>query len=148
MADVGNGFNPNLDKITEVEMVPDIFHRLKISKELWDYDKLNIMASFLPETRVEEIIRKIISVSMSELVASHLSKIHVETVSMTDDNYTKSTQSEFPADNYTLIAAISEKSGFDYTRLFNINSDGYYELKVDVPFINTSEFIRLIYVEK
>lgn len=75
-------FNPNIDKITERELVPDIYERTTIGKPLESLDGITGAPKtifFAKSTPLSEIDSKLI-MSLPESISLNISRIHMCTI--------------------------------------------------------------------
>ena len=133
MADVGSGFNPNLDKITEREVVPNFVSRLTLGEDF--KDTINISGSNSSTKLVTRGKKLKDGVLINFSRTLDLSDIkHLDTI--------KSTYTEVAAGSTevsiqiptggTLYRIVQEKTKQDVTDCFVQNNDKW-EASFDVP---------------
>lgn len=133
-------FNPNLDKITERELVPDIYARLSLGASISDPDDdENTVELLPPTTSVLELNNKIISV-LPHFIVENLPKVEVWICKIN----TGSTNiiSLGYSGHYVMIKAYLENTMVDVSSLITVSYSSdtnitSFSFKVDTPFINS-----------
>lgn len=133
------GFNPNLDKITERELVPDIVHRLKISKPIPNPDN-NTEGFYDANTKLETIIGRLIT-CIPGVINGQITDVSVYEKEISIGDKTVSLDIPYPS---IIVAAYSTRLGIDLKDLI-IYSNGAYQLSTDVPYTNT-DTIKVFYL--
>ena len=140
-------FNPNLDKITERELVPDIYARLSIGASISDPDDDERTVELLPATTsVLELNNKIISI-LPHFMVENLSKIEVFIKEIKVGNTT--ILARYASGHYILIKAYLENTMTDVSSLISVSYNGSttgFGFSVDTPFTNSD--ILKVYVYK
>lgn len=135
-------FNNDKDKITERELVPDILHRLKFSKEIHDKDNIY----FNKQSTFDDIISKLISV-LPDKVRENYNKIELGTIYIKAGTSSGSFSIQLPPYEFQpkCVYAISQQTGMDYSDCIEQNTfNGIttFSLNVADNFIN-DDYIRI-----
>ena len=148
-------FNPNIDKITERELVPDIYERVITSEGLNDPDNSN-KKFFKAKTHLNTIDGKIIA-SLPDSLSNNIENIHTKCINSntTDVRYTFTLEApSTDTDNGTIIVllrAYLERTLVDIRSLMvEIASNTRsvtYEIRFDTPF-NNSDILKIYYYFK
>lgn len=137
-----NEFNPELDKITEREMVYDIYSRIKIGKNVVDPD--SNLTLFSPPISIQDIDVKTIMLLPTSL-AFNINKLHTTYINISPLNGTE--VSCIVSGKANLIRAYLERSLTDISTLITTDySDQLttFNFSYDVPFIN-NDILKLYY---
>ena len=141
-------FNPQLDKITEREVVYDFISRLTYGKDVVDPD--NNQTILLPrQTLVKESIEKLI-MQFPDRISKNIQNIHTN-ILVTDTGSVTYNISipKYHGKSATILLAYSDRTGFDLTDCFvaGTSSDPNADLFVyslDIPYTNR-ESIKYYY---
>lgn len=138
-------FNPNLDKVTERDVVPDFYSRLKLGKPFADPDipeqflgGLEDLVIFKAGTNVKFINEKM-AICLPTNIVNNLSRIHVTNELISKDEEV----SVYLPKTAHIILAYSEKTQTDLTSLFVFDEEASadiatnkYTMTLDVPYQN------------
>lgn len=131
MADVDPIFNPELDRITEREVVFDFVSRIKYGRDFKSTEEgFEDLVIFSPPRFLKDMLRKdvmsfpkTIAHNMDNILTSHrIIKVGEQTITVT-----------MPSKCRCLLLAYSERLQQDLTSLFTKN-DSTYTLTLDVPY--------------
>lgn len=138
-------FNPNIDKITERELVPDIYERVIIDKDLKDSDNID-KTFFKAKTHLNTIDSKIIA-SLPTSLSNNIENIHTKYINIDTEHTSYTVTLEAPStdtDNGTkmvLLRAYLERTLVDIRSLMDIAESNTrsvtYNINFDTPFKNT-----------
>ena len=138
-------FNSNIDKITERELVPDIYERVITSKDLNDPDNSE-KKFFKAETHLNTIDSKIIA-SLPTSLSNNIENIHTKYINIDTEHISYTVTLEAPStdtDNGTkmvLLRAYLERTLVDIRSLMDIAESNTrsvtYNINFDTPFKNT-----------
>ena len=137
-------FNNDKDKITERELVADILHRLKFSKEINDKDNVY----FNSQSTFDDIISKLISsIPFPDKVRENYTKIELGTIHIKAGTSSGSFAIQLPPDEFhpKCVYAISQQTGMDYSDCIEQNTfNGIttFSLNVADNFIN-DDYIKI-----
>jgi hypothetical protein len=157
MANVNGGFNPNLDKITEREVVPNFVERLSIGEDFTmpDYLDKNNNHRIIPiGTKLKDgILTNIIrTFDISDI--EHLDSIKTTYTRVYAGDMSASISRPIDDDNnilagYILYRVVQEKTGQDITDCCSYQSDGEngykYYLEFDTPASNNDIYKAYFY---
>ena len=145
-------FNSNIDKITERELVPDIYERVIIGEDLKDLDNKdldNIYKTFFKAgTHLNTIDSKIIA-SLPTSLSNNIENIHTKYINIDTEHTSYTVTLEAPStdtDNGTkmvLLRAYLERTLVDIRSLMNTDEpitntrSVTYNIDFDTPFKNT-----------
>ena len=138
-------FNPNIDKITERELVPDIYERVIIDKDLKDSDNIN-KTFFKAKTHLNTIDSKIIA-SLPTSLSNNIENIHTKYINIDTEHISYTVTLEVPSTDtgngtIVLLRAYLERTLVDIRSLMNIVESNNtmsvtYNINFDTPFKNT-----------
>ena len=138
-------FNPNIDKITERELVPDIYERIIIGEDLKDSDNID-KTFFKAKTHLNTIDSKIIA-SLPTSLSNNIENIHTKYINIDTEHISYTVTLEAPStdtDNGTkmvLLRAYLERTLVDIRSLMDIAESNTrsvtYNINFDTPFKNT-----------
>ena len=94
-------FNSNIDKITERELVPDIYERVITSKDLNDPDNSE-KKFFKAETHLNTIDSKIIA-SLPTSLSNNIENIHTKYINIDTEHTSYTVTLEAPSTDCTLM---------------------------------------------
>ena len=118
-----SGFNQDLDKITEREVVPDFVSRLTFGKDVTNDNELNVSQQILvpKKTKLKDVITRLIML-LPTFADKHLMEIYVvdHTIAVGAKEVTINKPS-----GKTLVAAISESTGQDIVSCFAVSGSAY-----------------------
>ena len=141
-------FNPNLDKITERDVVPDFYSRLKIGKPFANPDISEERLSESPDSIIfntgtnVKIINEKIAMCLPTSILNDLNRIHITDVSINTDDALSEIEIYLPKTAH-IILAYSEKTQIDLTNLFVLDEEASasietnkYTMVLDTPYQN------------
>lgn len=135
-------FNPDLDKITEQEVVYDFFDRLSAGKNT----SINDIKVINKDDNIKSLLAKLIF-DLPAQVSSKLSNIKVTTINVSENDITIAFTIPKIAD---ICIIYSEKTGDNLTEIFkkdtNYNDDNndQYIMDIDCPYMN-NDVIKVYY---
>lgn len=137
-----NGFNGDLDKITEREVVYDFVSRLKFGKDLTNTIEYNTAQRVIVSAgeKLKDLICRIIMM-MPSYVISNIVRVYVASLEIPVG--ATSAAINHPSGK-TLLRAISETTGQDITDCFTL-SDSTYTISVAVPY-TSKDTVKMYFV--
>lgn len=139
-------FNPNLDKITEREVVYDFFDRLAIGKDT-NIDEYNDTKILNQNDNVKSLLTKLLFNLPSEIISIITS---IKSKSINISVYDINISFTLPK-NSTICLIHSEKNNDNLTEIFeknteyNDNDSDEYIMNLDCPYIN-DDVIKIYYI--
>lgn len=137
-----NGFNGDLDKITEREVVYDFVSRLKFGKNLTNINEHN--KSSVVIVRAGEKLKDLICRLIMFLPSYVIDNIVGLTIAKLEINIGSASVAISQPNGKTLLRAISETTGQDITDCFTLSGSAYL-LEVDTPY-TTKDIIKLYFI--
>lgn len=139
-------FNPNLDKITEREVVYDFFDRLAIGKDT-NIDEYNDTKILNQNDNVKSLLTKLLFNLPSEIISIITS---IKSKSINISVYDINISFTLPK-NSTICLIHSEKNNDNLTEIFEKNTEyndsdsDEYIMNLDCPYIN-DDVIKIYYI--
>lgn len=138
-------FNPDLDKITERELVPNIYARLKLGDTIYDPDSDEEDQLLNKDTSVLQLTQQIINILPLKLVKHIPDGIVVDIWNMGLSN---TYNIQYGNRKFELIAAYLERSGIDIASLFTTeytSSGSKFSISFDDSITSTDRIIAYLY---
>ena len=138
-------FDPNLDKITERELVPNIYARLKLGDTIYDPNRDGEVQLLNEDTSVLQLTQQIINILPLKLVKHIPDGIVVDIWTILKSS--KDRYMQYSNRKFELIAAYLERSGIDITSLFTteyINSGSRFIITFDDLTTSTDNIIAYL----
>lgn len=141
-------FNSDLDKITEQELVPNIYSRMKINCELLNDNNLGFN---MDDITIKDVDTKIIS-SLPTFISDNIQIIYSTRINIYEgnDNINTLVAIDTSTNNYrypVIIKAYLESASIDVTSLIRqelIDDRMGFILDIDTPFTN-SDVLKIYY---
>lgn len=138
-------FNPDLDKITERELVPNIYARLKLGDTIYDPNSDENEQLLNKDTSVLQLTQQIINILPLKLVKHIPDGIVVD---IWDIGLSNTHNVQYGNRKFKLIAAYLERSGIDVTSLFTTeytSSGSKFSIRFDDSTTSTDRIIAYLY---
>lgn len=138
-------FNPDLDKITERELVPNIYARLKLGDTIYRPNRDGKVQLLNEDTSVLQLTQQIINILPLKLVKHIPDGVVVDIWPISRSS--KDRYMEYGNRKFELIAAYLERSGIDITSLFTteyINSGTRFTITFDDLTTSTDNIIAYL----
>lgn len=138
-------FNPDIDKITERELVPNIYERVTIGEDLKHFDD-DSKTFFKRETHLNIIDSKIIA-SFPTSLSDNIENIHIGSVDIDRDGMTTYVITLLPpptGSRIIILRAYLERTLVDVRSLLSLIEGSSYKISFDTPFRN-SDTIKIYY---
>ena len=139
-------FDPNLDKITERELVPNIYARLKLGDTIYDPDSDEEDQLLNKDTSVLQLTQQIINILPLKLVKHIPDGIVVDIWTILKSS--KDRYMQYSNRKFELIAAYLERSGIDIASLFTTeytSSGSKFSISFDDSITSTDRIIAYLY---
>lgn len=139
-----NGFNHELDKITERETVYDFVSRLKFGKDVTNTIEHGTTQRtlFSAGTKLKEVISRLVMLLPTYVLKdTNVTKV---VVSRLDIPVGSSSVTISKPDGKTLLRAISESTGQDITSCFTLSSNTY-KMSMDTPY-TVADTVKMYFV--
>lgn len=142
-------FNPNLDKITEQEVVYDFFSRLSLGHDMSiieDDPDGKTITPFIAGDNVKEILLKTV-MAFPPTISNNLKSIRVKYIDVDVNDNLEQIKINLP-ENAVPILIYAERTMTDLTNLFEKDTEttsfSLYIMELDTPYAN-SEKIKVYY---